>query len=91
MTVQFVYIAKVSTLVKILRTFKVSFLAHFLFLEMKMSLDRYSTNLLQIQHLNLYKKIRKIVINTSTLLIHNLKYLSAVSFCFTTRKINVRV
>ena len=41
--------------------------------------------------LNTYQKKYETFAHTSTLLIHNLKYLSAVSFCFTTRKINVRV
>lgn len=41
--------------------------------------------------LNIYQEKCEIFTHTSTLLIHNLKYLTPVSFCFTTRKINARV
>ena len=43
------------------------------------------------KHIDLYKKNCEIFRHTATLLIHNLKYLSLVSFCFTTRKITDRV
>ena len=44
-----------------------------------------------INHLYLYKQNCETCVNTATLLIHNLKYLSLVSLCFTKGKKRGRV
>ena len=48
-------------------------------------------NSTQPADLHTYNKNRKILRHTSTLLIHNLKYLSSVTYCFTKGKNNGRV
>ena len=63
---------------------------HFWFIKIPQTAIKFK-NILNYKSLNTYKKNCETFCHTSTLLIHNLKYLSLVSHCFTKGKNKGRV